>query len=173
MTARSIEIKTGCHTLDLRYLLANLRPEDVEELGHTGFDKRAIEAVCAASQSVHLATYRGSPAFVFGLYRTNHVGHIWGFGTKDTKRVMPSITRFVHHDYFPYLFGQTGLKRIEVRVPITSMHSINWLLHLGARIECVTQDHLPSGVPAFQLAYTTREFQRDYSECAIQLQPGL
>lgn len=149
---------------EIEYLLDHLRPEDVAELAQSSADRTTLpETCCEYSKHSWLYCFDGKPAFAFGLVVIGTTGFIWGFGTSDTRRVMPAVTRFVRGVYFPFLFADFGIRRIEVRVPITSLHSIDWLCQLGASVECwAIHDNTASDVHSVQLAYTTREFKRDY-----------
>lgn len=144
-------------------ILDNLRPEDAFELSCSGAD-RAQQLAVVESSSLDYVWYLGdTPVFTFGIIKVGHVGHLWGFGTRDTRRVIPAATRWGLKHWLPDAFEKHGIRRIEVRVPRKSRASIDWLTGLGMRMECgAIHDSAANGEIMVQLAYTTNEYRRDY-----------
>lgn len=148
---------------EVAYILKHLRPEDQFELGCSGFAPERIQSIVAAAEHDHVWYINDTPVFAFGLLRLGQVAHLWGFGTTKTKYVIPSATRWGLSQWLPDMFEAEGIKRIEVRVPHQSKHSIAWLKKLGMTVECDDlRDCCDNGAVMTQLAYTTREYRRDY-----------
>lgn len=148
---------------DVECILDNIRAEDAFELGCSGATRDEQIAVVEASALDYVWYYKGEPAFAFGIIRAGHVGHLWGFGTADTRKVIPAATKWGLTHWLPDAFDKHGLRRIEVRVPTKSRASIDWLKKLGMTVEsaCV-RDCASNGEVMAQLAYTTHEYRRDY-----------
>jgi ribosomal protein S18 acetylase RimI-like enzyme len=57
--------------------------------------------------------------------------------------------------WLPDFLARTKARRIEVRVPVSSIHSIGWLRKLGMEIEARLPGYSVVGEDFFQLAFTT------------------
>lgn len=143
-------------------LSLNLRPEDLYELSAVGLrakDVPVIVEMSARPGEAHVLFWDGKPVFVWGvnLHVPGCYG-LWGFGTKDTKRAMPSITKWGMRTWLPDFLARTSARRIEVRVPVSSVHSINWLKRLGMFVECRLPNYSVVGEDFLQLSYTPRKY---------------
>ena len=153
--------------LDMSVLLevaSNLRPEDEHEFAASGAHPlRDAPILWGSSPAPHAALWRGEPVFLFGTLPATPTTHLlWGFGTRLTRRVMPQLTRYGRDVWVPGLFENTSLKRIEVRVPESSKHSIKWLSAFGMRHEATVPLAGATDETFVQLSYTRNEYQRDY-----------
>lgn len=142
----------------IQYISDNLRPDDIYELHAVGWAPSFLPKVIQWSASVGEAWmlhWCGKPVFIWGV-TLRHPGcyGLWGFGTKDTKRAMPSITKWGMRTWLPDFLARTKARRIEVRVPVSSVHSINWLKRLGMIPECTLPRYSVVGEDFLQLALT-------------------
>jgi len=148
------------HHTAVAYIKNCLRPEELYELSAVGAkpdDMLSFVAMGAALGEVWLICWHGEPVFVWGVFSTvQGVYGLFGFGTKDTRRAMPAITRWGMNTWLPDFLARTNARRIEVRVPTSSVHSIRWLMKLGMRDECVLHNYSVVGEPFIQLAFTPK-----------------
>lgn len=145
-------------------IFENLRPIDKFEFECAGLHWPYTEVVSMVTdKDAFVISYDLEPVFAFGAMRAGHTAHLWGFGTERATRVIPAVTRLVKNWWLPHLFENDGVKRIEVRVPLKSQHSISWLRKFGMTVEAWDlQDNFVNGEPGVQLAYTTREYTLNY-----------
>ena len=142
----------------IRQVIANVRPEDREELAEYGFKadeliNRLFEIVGSTPVS-YMVFRKGEPVFMFGLtFQHRHAAMLWGFGTRDTPKVIPAVTRYVQRQWLQDVHTG-GVRRIEARVPTTSTGSIRWLNSCGMRPECRLDGLTTGETPVIQLSYT-------------------
>lgn len=143
---------------DVEAVITNLRPSDVREAEALG--ENAEQSVARCRQIVgstpvsYMAYYDGAPVFIWGVtaFNGHHVG-LWGFGTADTPKVIPSITRYVRRQWLTEM-AQAGVRRIEARLPTACRDSLQWLKSCGMREECQTPGASANGEPMSQLSYS-------------------
>ena len=166
MKRTDITVTLGAEASDVDYILANLRPADLYEFACADLcpnRDRDVLVKLATSPEAMVFRLRGEPVFVWGIHRHAHVGILWGYGTSKTPRIIPAATRLGKRWWLKRAFDKEGIRRIEVRVPLNSQHSISWLRKLGMTVECWDiRDHSSNGATMVQLAYTTKEYIRDY-----------
>lgn len=157
----TITLETHPDSKDVEYIIKHLREIDRKEFAAVGVDPGdpAVRQI-GTSQGAMMLRYKDEPVFVWGVMEAvSRNGVLWGFGTERTFRIVPALTRWVREVFLPNAFIGGLLKRIEVRVPISSQHSIGWLHRFGMRAECWTVlDHGVNGEPHVQLAYTTKDY---------------
>ena len=137
-----------------------LRPEDEYEVMSVGLKVRDVPVIIELSARLgeaHILYWDDKPTFVWGVSSAYQgLYGLWGFGTKDTRRAMPAITRWGMKTWLPDFIARTHARRIEVRVPVSSVHSINWLKQLGMIPECTLKHYSVIGEDFMQLAYTPK-----------------
>lgn len=142
---------------DADEVLDNLRAEDLYEFAAFGTTPemvaRHIRTLVDLGEA-YVLYWKDVPVFVWGIAQTTPgIFTLWGYGTKQTRRAMPHITRWGMQHWLPTLRDRfPDIRRIEVRVPISSVHSINWLRNLGMEIECRLPNYSVHGEDVFQLA---------------------
>lgn len=146
----------------VEFIADNMRPEDLYECAAHGF------APAQLPDAVSMLLHRGvghmfidaqtrDPVFVWGVSEAavRGVYQLWGFGTDKTRRAMPKITKWGLRVWLPaFPFLHPDARRIEVRVPVSSAHSIGWLRKLGMEIEARLPRYSVHGEDFFQLAMT-------------------
>lgn len=134
---------------EIEYLLRNLRPSDYHEFVSVGAvpEVEGLRLLRSVDDG-HVALLRGVPVFAFGTAPMwPHVRQVFGFGTPDTPKVIPAVTRFARQWTMP------GVTRLEVRVPASCVHSIAWLKSaFGATEEAVLHGYSIFGEPYIQLS---------------------
>jgi len=146
------------HELNVEYIQRHLRHEDLYEMHASGMTPDQLPFVVKCASVIGEAWvlfWDGKPVFVWGVM--SHVPGLYGlfgFGTPDTKRAMPSITRWGMKTWLPDFLARSNARRIEVRVPASSVHSINWLKRLGMVPECTLPRYSVVGEDFLQLALT-------------------
>jgi hypothetical protein len=119
---------------DLLFVSANLRAEDVRELSITRNDldipsRLATAAWCAKYR--RCAYLGGEPTFAFGVSAVAHDhGQAWGFGTKHTRKVIKSVTKFIIRTMVPEMLHD-GLAAVQALGQPENRLSARWLGHLG------------------------------------------
>jgi hypothetical protein len=143
----------------LRDIVSRLRGEDIREFAVVGaIPDNAFDMAFKANE-VYTVFFRGEPAFIWGTYAPMpNLRQLFGFGTIKTPRVIPALSRWGRNTWLPRIFDEYGVTRIEVRVPTTSEHSVNWLTKMGMRIECALKHVGVQGDDFFQLAYTRDDY---------------
>lgn len=151
------------HIAGLQYIFSAIRSEDQYEIAAVGLSiEEAMQGVLGLAMmgaEVWLLSWRVGdaicPVFVWGVNpHTRGTYGLFGFGTNATKRAMPSITRWGMRTWLPDFLARTNARRIEVRVPVSSVHSINWLKRLGMIPECTLPKYSVVGEDFLQLALT-------------------
>lgn len=160
-----LEPGNALHMLKVDYLCRNLRPEDLYEFSAIGVVPDAapwiVKQLASVQGDAWLIEFKGKPVFVWGVsQRHSGVYTLWGFGTKDVRRAMPAITRWGRDEWLPGFLAKENVRRIEVRIPISSIHSLKWLQALGMQIETVCPDYSVVGEAFYQLAFLP---SRDHS----------
>lgn len=156
-------------------VLSRLRPEDLYEFSAAGRTPQQIadvlEKLAIAGDAWVLLEEDdryGIPVFCWGVFPViPGVWQLWGFGTKQTRRAMPQITRWGMQTWLPNFIKQHNPRRIEVRVPVSSAHSIGWLRKLGMEIEARLPNYSIHGEDFFQLAITFDKRSFEYVSPAM------
>lgn len=138
-------------------VLSDLRPEDLYEFSAMGSTPQLVSQhirMLVELGEAWVLYWKDAPVFVWGIAQTTPgIFTLWGFGTKQTRRAMPHITRWGMSWWLPTLRDRIpNIRRIEVRVPVSSVHSINWLRKLGMEIEARLPNYSVHGEDVFQLA---------------------
>lgn len=163
----------GASSPDVAFVVARMRDIDRSEADAFGFVVEDVAPLVVQSASdVWTAVYRDRPAFIFGTVELlPGVRQLFGFGTDDTKRVMPAVTWFTENYWLDALF-ESGVRRIQAHVPTTHHASIEWLEGFGMYRECTMHDYAVNGTPMLQLAYTTREHRENVLVVEEATKPG-
>ena len=139
---------TGVDPEPLQYILANLRPEDREEIEAVrgvGFDTLRV-----ALQFCQLATTcgawifwrgdTGEPSAVLGAYAmTPVVAGCWAFGTASWPHVVRGVTRQARRVMVPALL-KAGFHRAECRALAKREDTRIWLTSLGWKAEAALSE---------------------------------
>ena len=139
---------TGVDPEPLQYILANLRPEDREEIEAVrgvGFDTLRV-----ALQFCQLATTcgawifwrgdTGEPSAVLGAYAmTPVVAGCWAFGTASWPHVVRGVTRHARRVMVPALL-KAGFHRAECRALAKREDTRIWLTSLGWKAEAALSE---------------------------------
>ncbi len=163
--ANNVTVHPGCDPDAFGGILLNLRPEDQHEFAAMGADPLELpwEWVEQAGTEAWTFFYKGQPTFVWGTTEVlPGVRGLWGWGTRHTRRVIPEATRWGRRWWLPKAFGNGRTRRIEVRVPASSQHSLAWLQSIGMRVECALHHLSVTGEPMLQLSYTKTDYEREY-----------
>ena len=132
----------------LQHILANLRPEDKEEIEAIrgeGFDtwKTALQICQLALTCDGWIFWRGDtgePSAVLGAYAmTPAVAGCWAFGTTSWDRVVNSVTRQAKRVMVPALL-KAGFHRAECRALSKREDTKLWLTSLGWKEEAVLSE---------------------------------
>jgi len=132
----------------LQYILANLRPEDKEEIEAVrgeGFDsmKLALQFCQLALTLEGWIFWRGDtgePSAVLGAYAmTPAVAGCWAFGTASWPRVVQGVTRHARRVMVPALL-KAGFHRAECRALAKREDTRAWLTSLGWKEEAVLSE---------------------------------
>ncbi len=135
-----------------------MRESDRHEAHAFGLDyvQAAHDAVANAAD-VYTAYQRNRPTFIFGTVEVvPGVRQLFGFGTPDTKRVIPQVTWFTRKFWLPNLF-EDDVRRIQAHIPDTSIASLQWLQSFGMYREASMAGYGVNGETILQLAFTKRE----------------
>ena len=143
---------------DVEAVINNLRATDVYEATALGEDAEQAVTRCreivGSTPLAYLAYYGGAPVFLYGVTALNpHHVALWGFGTEDTRKAIPAITRHVRRIWLQEL-RQAGVSRIEARLPSSCQDSLLWLKSCGMQEECQLLGASVTGEPFSQLSYT-------------------
>jgi len=132
----------------LQYILANLRPEDKEEIEAVrgvGFDsmKLALQFCQLALTLDGWIFWRedtGEPSAVLGAYAmTPAVAGCWAFGTPSWDRVVRGVTRHARRVMVPALL-KAGFHRAECRALAKREDTRIWLASLGWKAEAALSE---------------------------------
>ena len=163
----TIERHDAVPTRDLSLValvLGDLRDDERSEARAVGNDPFvSAPFLFQNSPAPHVVYSDGEPVFIFGTIPTRPWHHLlWGFGTTQTRRAMPAMTRYGRQTWIPYLFREQAVRRVEVRLPVQSKASIAWLSAVGMRTECIIDDVGVDAQKFVQLAYTSTDFIKAY-----------
>ena len=163
-------VNQGVEPDDLEYVIRHMRELDKTEADCIGADvSGTARLLVGVATTVYTAYYKDLPTFIFGTVQIlPGVEQLFGFGTNDTRRVMPAVTWFTDTYWLPEMF-ESGTRRIQVHIPSTHVASLKWLEDFGMLQECELRDYSINGVPMLQLAYTRREYE---SNVLFQQQEG-
>jgi hypothetical protein len=132
----------------LQYILANLRPEDKEEIEAVrgeGFDsmKLALQFCQLALTLDGWIFWRGDtgePSAVLGAYAmTPVVAGCWAFGTTSWPHVVRGVTRHARRVMVPALL-KAGFHRAECRALAKREDTRIWLTSLGWKAEAALSE---------------------------------
>lgn len=143
---------------EVEAVINNLRATDKYEAEALGEDAdQAIERcrqIVGSTPVSYMVYLRGVPIFIWGVtaFNGHHVG-LWGFGTEDTRQVIPAVTRYVRRQWLANM-ARAGVLRIEARLPTSCRGSLHWLKSCGMQEECQVEGVSATGVPFSQLSYT-------------------
>lgn len=146
------------------YIGANLRDGDLSEMRAVFGPNVPVQemAYTIADRSApwsYTAKLDGQPVMLFGVMvdpLLPHLGAAWGFGTRHTRRVIPTVTRFIKSELIPALMAH-GLNRVEVRAEAKHIEAIDWIhFDLGARHEAQLVCCGASGEDFQQLSWTRK-----------------
>lgn len=144
------------------YIRSNLRGVDQDECFWHGLTPEQIpdDLLWRSSPFCYIAYADTEPVFVFGAAPViPGVYQFWGFGTDDTPKVLPQLTKFCREEFAPDLY-LAGVRRVQVHVPLKSQQSFRWLTeHIGMRVETIMSDYCADGSPMAQLVFTRQDFQ--------------
>ena len=118
-----------------RFVAANMRAADVEEIHPLLFDPRpeTIASYVMASRYAWLAA-KERPIAVFGCYEARpKCWAAFAFGTDEFPRVAGEMTKFLVRKVKPYLFGDLGARRVEAYSHPNHKQAHAWLELLGAK----------------------------------------
>lgn len=143
------------------YIGANMRQSDLDEM-HAVFgpdvpvQDMAYAIAYRSAPWSYSAKLDGQPVMMFGVMVepiVAHLGVAWGFGTESTRRVIPTVSKFIKSELIPTLQAN-GLRRVEVRLLAAHEGERLWLSSLGARGEAVLDNAGFSGETFHQLSWT-------------------
>lgn len=159
----TVEIVPHATRGELDFIIEHLRAEDRHEFAAVGMAPNDVTYDFLAHSADYWLFRRDfEPVFIWGTHQTAPgVRQLWGFGTARTPNVMLTATKWGRRTWLPETF-QKGVRRIEVRVPEASDHSLCWLQSLGMRIECTLPGFSVTGERMYQLSYTQHDFKRAY-----------
>lgn len=153
-----LDPKKKDHWQAAEYIARNLRPADQFECAAVGCTQEQLIAhvqPLAAHGEAYIAWFRGEPVWMWGVWQTvPGVFQLWGVGTEKTRRIMPALTRWGLGAWLPEFMVRANVRRIEVRVPYDSVHSVRWLMKLGMSIEATLPNYGVHGEDFFQLSIT-------------------
>lgn len=156
-----LDPESPAHNHAVAFIQRNLRPEDLYEISAVGWKADQVTDVVAMGVllgEVWLLNWNGAPVFIWGVNSAvAGIYGLWGFGTKETIRAMPAITRWGMKTWLPDFIARTNARRIEVRLPVSSVHSIKWLTRLGMIPETSLRNYSVIGEDFLQLAYTPQK----------------
>lgn len=151
---------------DITFVAVNMREQDREEVFATALLRDATEAGYfsyhgSGPEWCWTAWLGDEVAGAFGISYGSplqpHIRSAWAFGTDKFKRVVPSITRFIKHNW-PYRLIDAGVTRVEVRSLATHDIAHSWLASIGARRECVMTSYGLDGQDFELWAFLKKDF---------------
>lgn len=122
---------------DVSYIAGNLRDNDkIEVLCQLpdGISQQTIGYICTRPGTSFIAYLDGKPVMVFGFDPITLAGNAlnaWAFGTKDSRKVIHSITLWVR-DNLLREWIRDGITRIEARSIDSHADAHRWLMATGA-----------------------------------------
>jgi hypothetical protein len=151
--------------LDVALVTANLREIDKYEAVSVGIVKpgECAQDTLDVSTIAGCLYYRDRPAFLFGAVETGpRIFSIWGYGTDDTWRVLPELTRVCKEVIGPELFDKHGARRLFVQLPLVPFcdPNISWLQRVGFIPEGVAKFATAFDEPMLTLAFTKQDYEK-------------
>lgn len=143
-------------------VVSNLRDEDAYEFRAAGVVDPVEDTSHYLASAHHplMVFYRERPTFIFGTIKArNNIHCLFGFGTAGTRRIIPHLTKWGKRVWIPWLFETQGANRVEVRLPVASTQSFEWLTSNGMRIDGLIKHGSATGEPLVQLSYTVDEYR--------------
>jgi len=135
-------VRIGLATIrDVSYILAHLRPGDLDEIMCQLPDGVAPVDLAAAHVNFGrswVAYHNDIPAMAFGVQPMTLAGNAynaWAFGTRRAKGVLREVVRFGCDVIVPAWIGD-GVSRIEARSLGTHSIAHRWMVALGAEHAC-------------------------------------
>jgi hypothetical protein len=164
-----IAVDAGFTLPDFEHIVQNLRAADRHELAVVGMNPTDLAwGLAAQAADAWMFYLDGEPVFLWGTTEVwPHTRGLWGFGTEKTRRIIPWATRWGRSKWLPQTFQHTAVRRIEVRLPTTALNSRRWLASIGMTEETELLDYGVNGERGIQMAYTLREFERDFPDVSI------
>lgn len=155
---------------DFTYVIANLRPQDEEELrallpqGSTRQDYSTILGQAAFEGNGYSVYLDDEPIAVFGVSRGSSFATavIWAFGTDKFKRAVPTISHFTWNKITHDLYN-AGVLRLECRALSSNTFAREWLKRTGFREECELPYYGTGGQSFHQYAMTVEDYNRRFA----------
>lgn len=160
----------GLNVRDFTYVLANLRPEDEEELSAllppsaTRADFPAYLGQPAFEGNGYTVHLDNEPIAAFGVSRggSHATAVIWAFGTRRFKKAIPILSHFTWNKIAHDLYNG-GCLRLECRALSKNTVVRNWLKKVGFKEECPLPYYGTSGQSFHQYAMTVDDYNRKFS----------
>lgn len=147
---------------DADYIAQHLRPVDRYEAAAFGQSPETDVGAYVRASIVSCAFWlRDRPTFLLGaIEAVPGVFTIWGFGTDDTRRVMPLVTRVCRGYVVQELFHKHCARRLCVQIPAVDMcrPNIRWLKRIGFRLESFHPYATIDDEPVATLAVTKADY---------------
>jgi len=127
-------IKTAPDTENLKYLAANLRASDIEEIkaGSALEPFECLQKSVEISRESYVAVLEGRPCFIYGVQGEPGNYSIWLLGTPEVGKYPLDFMDFCRAE-LKRLMEKYG-KLFNV-IPEKNKRTISWLKALGARID--------------------------------------
>lgn len=151
---------------DMTFITANIRPQDRQEIEATAAVNNMTEAAFVSFHGSDgwcwCAWLNDQPVGAFGVsgwgnYYQPHLRHGWAYGTRQFKRAVPAISRFMMGTMVPLLLGE-GITRIEVRSLEGHDLAHKWLAGLKCRHEAVMPNYGVHGETFHLWAWVKEDF---------------
>lgn len=151
----------GATLRDLTYIVANLRPEDRQEIEcQVEYWDITTIALAAMQGFAYVVELDGNPEAAFGACeQRSGLWIAWSWGSKRMPRCVPAITRFFHA-VLGNQVSKAGAWRVEARPLAGNELAVRWLKRLGATERCALPSYGKNGED-FLLFDWTRESWND------------
>jgi len=119
----------------VRYVAANMRAADAEEIWPLRFDKtpEGLATVVMSDPTYCWLVALERPIAVFGMFQVRpKAWTAFAFGTDEFSRVAGEMTKFLCRKVRPHLFGELGAQRVEAWSHANHTEAHKWLELLGA-----------------------------------------
>jgi hypothetical protein len=147
---------------DVNHITANLRDVDRYECLAFGSEPGVNTPFYVAHSKLSVVFYyRDRPTFILGAIQTiPGVFVIWGYGTDDTWRVLPEMTRVCRGEIVTDFFEKHRARRLYVQIPAVPMcaPNIRWLKRTGFRLESFHPFSTIDDEPVATLAVTKPDY---------------
>lgn len=155
---------------DFTYVIANLRPQDEEELqallplGSTRDDYASVLGPAAFEGNGYSVHIDDEPVAVFGVARGSSFATavIWAFGTHRFKRAVPTISHFTWNKIAHDLYN-AGVLRLECRALSSNIFARDWLRRVGFKEECELPYYGTGGQSFYQYAQTVEDYNKRFA----------